>query len=395
MEPLKGIKVLDCSTLLPGPYCTMMMRTMGAEVIKVEPPYGDFLRKMLPECFSFLNRGNKSIALNLKEPQGREIIYRMVKDVDVMVEGFRPGVAEKLGIGFEKIKSKNPRVIYVSISGYGQNGPYISHPGHDIDFQAVSGLVSITGDPENRKGTPAGFEASDIAGGMFALTSILAALLGKEREKEWEALYLDLSMTDSLIAWMLPRIVEYFAMGMPKRSDFMARGSYGIFEAKDKKYFSLGVVEEHFWERLCRLIDATDLLEDPELKSWEGRNRNSRKILPRLEKVFLTKERDSWLQLLWNANIPAAPVNEIKDVVQDPQVRFRGLIGVDEENRFAAEKTTPFPIKELTKDMDDFLVPSLGGHTDQILRDLGYSDKEIEKLHEKGVIKGIRGEEEY
>jgi len=394
MEPLKGVKVLDCSTLLPGPYCTMMMQTMGAEVIKVEPPYGDFLRKMLPECFALLNRGKKSVVLNLKEPRGREIFCRMAKDADVMLEGFRPGVAEKLGIGFEKIRSINPTIIYVSISGYGQSGPYVSHPGHDIDFQAVSGLVSITGEPENQKGTPAGFQASDIAGGMFALTSILAALLGKERGEEWKALHLDVSMTDSLIAWMIPRIVEYFARGMPNRSDFMARGSYGIFEAKDGKYFSLGVVEEHFWERLCRLVDAPDLLEDPELKSWEGRNRNSHRILPRLEKAFLKKGRDDWLQLLWNANIPAAPVNEIKDVVRDPQVRFRGLIGVDEENRFSAEKTKPFPVKELTKDNAGSSVPGLGEHTEQILKGLGYSDKEIEELYEVGVIKGVKAGEE-
>ena len=393
MEPLKGIKVLDCSTLLPGPYCTMMMQAMGAEIIKVEPPYGDFLRKMLPECFTFLNRGKKSIAINLKEPKGREIFYRIAEDVDVLVESFRPGVAKKLGIGFEKIKSVNMKVIYASISGYGQSGPYVSHPGHDIDFQAVSGVVSVTGEPEKRKGTPAGFQAADIAGGMFAFASILAALLGRERGEK-KAVYLDVSMTDGLVAWMMPRITEYFAMGMPDRSEFMARGSYGIFEAKDRKYLSLGVVEEHFWERLCKLIDATDLLQDPELRSWKGRNKNSQKILPRLREIFLTKERDRWLKLLWDANIPAAPVNEIKDIIHDPQIRFRDLIGVDEENRFAAERTKPFPVKELIRDHDDTFAPRLGEHTKQILRGLGYSNSEIEKLHEKGVIKSFSGEEE-
>jgi len=371
----------------------MMMQAMGAEIIKVEPPYGDFLRKMLPECFTFLNRGKKSIAINLKEPEGREIFYRIAEKADVVIESFRPGVAKRLGIGFEEIESVNRKIIYASISGYGQNGPYVSLPGHDIDFQSVAGVVSVTGEPEMRKGTPAGFQAADIAGSMFALASILSALLGRERGEK-KAIYLDISMTDALVSWMMPRITEYFAMGMPDRSEFMARGSYGIFEAKDKKYFSLGVVEEHFWERLCNLIGATDLLQDPELRSWKGRNKNSQKILPRLREIFLTKERDTWLKLLWDANIPAAPVNEIKEIIKDPQIRFRDLIGVDEENRFAPERTKPFPVKELTKDDGDSFVPRLGEHTNQILRGLGYSGDEIEELHGRGVIKNVSDEEE-
>lgn len=387
MTPLKGIKILDCSNLLPGPYCTMILTAMGAEVVKVEPAgMGDFLRRMLPECFAFLNRGKKSITLNLKMDEAREILYRKVKESDVMLEGFRPGVAKKLGIDFEKIKTINPNIIYASISGYGQSGPYVSRPGHDIDFQAISGVVSVTGDPDRQGGEPVGFQASDIAGGIFALISILAALAGKKEKGEDKAEYFDISMTDSLIMWMLPRIVEYFSMGTPKREDIMGRGAYGVFEAKDHKYLSIGVVEEHFWERLCRLMDMNDLLEDPELRSWKGRNKNRHKIRPRLKQNFMTKDRDEWVRLLLEANITAAPVNEIKDLLADPQIKYRGILGIDEKGKFTAQKTKPYIVPELTADLDDSPPPGLGEHSEEIIGKLGYSPEEFKEFKEKGVI---------
>lgn len=387
MLPLKGIKVLDCSNLLPGPYCTMMLAAMGADVIKVEPARsGDFVRKMMPETFKFLNRGKQSITLNLKTDRAREIFYKLVKDKDVMLEGFRPGVAKRLGIDFEKIKSINQNIIYASISGFGQSGPYSSHPGHDIDFQAISGVISITGDPDESVGYPAGFQASDIAGGIFSLISILAALLGKKDKDDSDAIFLDISMTDSLIMWMLPRIVEYFSMGTPTRGDFMGRGSYGIFEAQDKKYLSIGVVEEHFWERLCKLMNMTDLLEDSEFRTWQGRNKNRHKIRPRLKEIFLTKNRDTWIQLLLDANIPAAPVNEIKDLLTDPQLKERQIFGNDEKGNFLAQKTRPFILSNLIKDMNNSPAPKLGEHTEKILQDLGYSFEDFYNFERKGII---------
>ena len=382
-KPLEGIRVLDCSTLLPGPYCTMMLRAMGAEVIKVEPPgNGDFLRKMLPECFAFLNRGKRSIVLNLKSSEGREVIARLAKTADVIIEGFRPGVAERLGINFEVLRSVNPNIIYVSISGYGQTGPYAGHPGHDVDYQAISGLVSVTGDPEQSCGAPAGFQASDIAGGIFALISILAALLARKIKpsNNDEGTYLDVSMTDGLITWMLPRIIEYFAQGAPSRSDFMARGPYGIFTAKDGRHLALGVVEEHFWERLCQAMGFADLLEDPELQTWKGRNRNHRRIVPRLREVLLTRDRDEWLNLFREADIPASCVNEIKDMLTDPQTRHRRILGVDENGQFSPELTCPFPVPTLTESLAQHLPPELGEDTASVLESLGFSEGEIRQM---------------
>lgn len=387
MQPLKGIKVVDCSNLLPGPYCTMIMVAMGAEVIKVEPAgSGDFMREMLPECFEFLNRGKKSITLNLKKEEARKIFYTLVGDADVMLEGFRPGIAKRLGIDFDKIKSVNPNIVYASLSGFGQTGPYASHPGHDIDFQAVSGVVSITGDPDRPGGEPVGFQASDIAGGVFALISIQAALLGKRDKDAGGPLYLDISMTDGLIMWMLPRILEYFAMGTPGRADIMGRGSYGVFEAGDGKYLSIGVVEEHFWERLCNVMDMPDLFEDLELRSWKGRNRNRHKIRPRLKEKFMTRNRETWIQVLSEANIPVAPVNEIKDLLSDPQISHRRFLGVDEHGDFIAQKTKPYIIPDLIEDMADSFAPKLGEHTEKILQGLGFSVEECRDFDEKGIL---------
>ena len=387
MQPLKGIKVLDCSNLLPGPYCTMMLAAMGAEVIKVEPAgSGDFLRTMLPECFEYLNRGKQSITLNLKTDKAKDIFYDLVKDADVMLEGFRPGVAKRLGIDFEKIKSINPNIIYTSISGFGQSGPYTAHPGLDIDFQAISGVVSITGDPDDPEGVPVGFQASDIAGGVFSLVSILAALFGRQNNEIKDALYLDVSMTDSLIMWMLPRIVEYFGMGAPKKADFMGRGAYGVFKAKDDKCLSIGVVEEHFWERLCKLMDMEDLLDDPDLRTWKGRNANRHKVRPLLKEKFLTKDRDTWVKLLLDANIPAAPINEIKELLTDPQIQQRKIFGLDENGNFSAGKTTPFIVPALIDDMDAAPSPGLSADTERILNDLGFSSEEFRSLKDEGVI---------
>ena len=387
MQPLKGIKVLDCSNLLPGPYCTMILAAMGAEVIKVEPAgSGDFLRHMVPESFEFINRGKQSITLNLKTDKAKEILYRQAKEAHVMLEGFRPGVAKRLGIDFEKIKSINPDIIYVSISGFGQKGPYVSHPGHDIDFQSIAGAASITGDPERPGGEPVGFQASDIAGGVFALISILAALLGKKGKDFPGATYLDISMTDSLIMWMLPRIIEYFSMDAPSRSDFMGRGAYGIFEAGDKKFLTIGVVEEHFWERLCDLMDMSDLLKNPELRTWKGRNKNRHMIRPRLKEKFLTKDRDAWLKELIEADIPAAPVNEIKDLLNDPQIKHNQLLGIDEKGNFLAQMTRPFPAPGLIRDMNESSAPKLGENTETILKKLGYSSEEFHDFKEKEII---------
>ena len=248
--PLKGIRVLDCTNLLPGPYCTMMLAELGAEVIKVERTGdGDPVRKTMPLAFNYLNRDKKLITLDLKHHKGRALFKEIAKDMDVLVEGFRPGVTKRLGIDFDSIKAVNPSIIYCSISGYGQDGPYVKLPGHDINYQGLSGLFSVSGDPESGPEYPYGFQTADLTGSLFALVSIQAALLGRSRETS--AVFLDVSMTESITMLMLPRFLEYIERGRPPKAKFMGRGPYGIFETKDGKYISLGVVEDHFWYNLC------------------------------------------------------------------------------------------------------------------------------------------------
>jgi len=369
----------------------MIMAAMGAEIIKIEQPgIGDSLRLMLPEGFEFLNKGKRSVVIDLKTVEGKKAFLRLAKDSKVIIEGFRPGTAARLGIDFESTRSINPGVIYVSLSGFGQDGPYAGRPGHDVDFQAVSGLVSITGDPESEKGAPAGFQASGIAGGMFALVSILGALLGKKTNpsEASEAIYLDISITDSLVMWMVPRMAEYFSAGSPPRSEFMARGSYGVFQARDGRQFSLGAVEEHFWTRLCSVLDLHDLLEDPELRTWKGRNKNHKRIFPRLCEIFLTQDRDTWLSLLQEADIPAFPVHELKDVLADPQIRHRRILGVDDGKGLSPHKTKPFPVPQLIKDTENDSAPELGQDTCRLLMEAGYTLEEVRALNERGIVWG-------
>jgi len=379
---LKGMKILDLSSLLPGPFCSLMLSSLGAEVIKVEPVGdGDPMRHMISGLFAFLNRNKKSITLNLKSGKGKEIFFKLIKGCNVMLEGFRPGVVKRLGIDYENVKKVNPEIIYCSVSGYGQSGPYANIPGHDLNYQGAAGLLSISGNLDSPPEAVSGIQIADICGTMFSLSSILAAYCYYLKEKK--GLYLDVSMTDGLFAWMGPRICEWLAQGRPDKRRFMQRGSYGVFRTKDGKYISLGTVETHFWENFCRLIGRSDLLID-KYHTWEDRNKYSEELKPIIEKVFLEKDRDEWLKLCTENNIPVAPVNALLEVDSDPHLVFRGLI---ERNQGGGYFVHPFPVKLSEKrDAELFPAPEIGEHTKILLRELGYSDEKIASLEKERVV---------
>lgn len=352
MISLDRTSVLDCTTLLPGPYCTMVLAELGAEVIKVERPgKGDLLRDMWPECFRYLNGHKKLITLDLKREEGRNTLLRLASKAHVFVEGFRPGIAAELGIDFDAFKKVNPSIIYCSISGYGQDGPYARLPGHDINYQGLSGLLSISGDPEAGPEFPCGFGVADLSGSMFALISILAALLRSDSYST--AIHLDISITESLGMLMIPGFLEFVGRGRPPKAEFRGRGPYGIFETRDRKYLTLGVVEDHFWVNLCKALGLNDLASDRAFNSWQSRNMNRGRIVPRLRGAFKEDDLGSWIEKLRKMDVPVAPVLDFNNWMDDPQFVHRGFIPKTEKGTVDVENLRRFPIASLSRRQDD------------------------------------------
>jgi len=376
--PLKDIYVLDCSTLLPGPYCTMMLAEMGATVVKVERAgAGDTMRAVIPGCFDYLNGNKKFVSINLKHKQGLDTFLKIAKKADVIVEGFRPGIAKRLGIDFDSIKKVNPSIIYCSISGHGQTGPYANIPGHDINYQGLSGLMGISGDPDKGPEFPDGFQVADLGGSMFALVSILAALNGRNISKD--PVFLDIAISESLAMWMMPRYFEYLGHNRPPKSKFMGRGPYGIFETKDNKYITIGVVEDHFWINLCKVLDLDDLAADPDLSSWHKRNFERKRIVPIITAAIKKENAEHWLDLLEKADVPVAPVCDFENWMDNPQLTDRKF--------FPKDKYRRFPVNELTIDNpDEIKQPAVGKDNLEMYTDLGLAANEVESLKKEGAI---------
>lgn len=386
VSSLKDVTVLDCSTLLPGPYCTMMLAELGATVVKVERfPSGDPMREVMPGCFEYLNGNKKSIALDLKRKEGLELFLKLAVKARVVVEGFRPGVAKRLGIDFDAVKNVNPSIIYCSITGYGQTGPYADFPGHDINYQGLTGLFSISGDPESGPEFPYGFQVADISGAMFALTSIVAAL--SRPEDDGSATYLDVSLTESLAMWMIPRFLEYLDQKCPSKKQFMGRGPYGIFQTRDGRFLTLGVVEDHFWENLCKALDLGDLAGDDSLRGWVQRNRQRDKIVPRLRAAIEENDLACWLRKLAKADVPVAPVNDFDNWFKDAQMKERGFVPTNNDGSVIPENMPRYPVGALVRDQNEVRKkPTLGRDTNFVLNTIGLDSEKIGILRKKKVI---------
>jgi len=393
-KALEGIKVLDLSRALAGPYCTMMLADMGAEVIKLEMPgRGDDSRSWGPPFvegesayFMSINRNKKSITLNMKSDKSTGIIHKLIKQSDVLVENFRPGAMERLGLGYEQVKAMNPRIIYCSISGFGQDGPYRMLPGFDQVLQGMGGLMSITGE---LGGPPikVGVAIADISGGMFASNGILVALYN--REKTGKGQMVDVSLLDSQIAWLTYRAGAYFASGevpQPMGSGHPVIVPYQAFKSKDV-FVNIAVGNDQLWERFCKAVCLENVMNDPKFATNAKRVENREEIVKIISDLIVTKDGEEWLKILTDAGVPCGPIYTVDKIFADPQVLHREMVKELDHPKAGKIKVTGIPIKlSDTPGEVETAPPVLGQHTQEVLAELGYSDKDLEKLKQEKVI---------
>jgi len=393
-KALEGIKVLDLSRALAGPYCTMMLADMGAEVIKLEMPgRGDDSRSWGPPFvegesayFMSINRNKKSITLNMKSDKSTEIIHKLIKQSDVLVENFRPGAMERLGLGYEQVKAMKPRIVYCSISGFGQDGPYRMLPGFDQVLQGMGGLMSITGE---LGGPPikVGVAIADISGGMFASNGILVALYN--REKTGKGQMVDVSLLDSQVAWLTYRAGAYLASGeipQPMGSGHPVIVPYQAFKAKDV-FINIAVGNDQLWERFCKAVVLEKVMNDPKFATNAKRVENREEIVKIISDLIVTKDGEEWLKILTDAGVPCGPIYTVDKIFADPQVLHREMVKELDHPKAGKVKVTGIPIKlSDTPGEVEAAPPVLGQHTQEVLTELGYSDKDLEKLKQEKVI---------
>ena len=393
---LSGIKVLDASRVLSGPFCTMLLGDLGAEVVKVESPgRGDMARRMGPLAggdaayFMSINRGKRSVALDIFQPRGQELFKQMARHADVVLENYVPGTMERLGLGYEALKGLNAGLVYASISGFGQDGPYASRPALDIIVQAMGGLMGVTGEPDGPPLRP-GVSLGDSVAGLFAALAIVSALHMRERTGTGQ--YIDISMLDCQVTLMENALSRYFATGQvpePLGSRHPAASPFQAFATADG-YMVVALLtdEPQPWQRFCDSVGRPELAADSRFSDNESRVANHHLLEPVLARLFAAQPTEHWLERLQAAGVPCAPVNSIDQVVTDPQVVHRGMVAEVPHARLGIWRVanTPFRFTAAAAGPSG-PSPSLGEHTEEVLREwLGLSSGEIAELRSQAVI---------
>jgi CoA:oxalate CoA-transferase len=394
-KPLSDIRVLDLTRVLAGPFCTMVLSDLGAEIIKIEiPGTGDDSRAFGPFIgsrslyFLSINRGKKSISLNLKHPKGKEILLDLAKKADVIVENYRPGTMEKLGLGYEDLKAINPRIIYAAASGFGHTGPYSQRPAYDILAQAMGGIMSITG-WQGSAPTRVGMSLGDITAALFTAIGVNAALY--HREKTGLGQKVDVSMLDSQVAILENALVRYQAEKHnpePLGNRHPTITPFQAYKATDD-YFVIAVGNDSLWQTFCQAIERIDLLADARFTSNKLRTENIDALNSILEKVFISKSAQQWLDLFEKVKLPCAPINSVDKVMSDEQILSRNMIVEVEDSIAGKVKIAGNPIK-MTSIPEEILrgkVPEVGEHNQEVYAELlGYTAEDLRKLKQDGVI---------
>ncbi len=392
---LQGIKVVDLSRMAPGPFCTMALGDLGADVIRVEEPGGgrmarersanlDEGRAKRNAAYNALNRNKRSIALNLKDESARKVLRELVKDADVFVEGFRPGVVSRLGCDYETMIGVNPRLVYCSLSGYGQDGPYSGLVGHDINYISVGGALGIIGQPGVPPVIPYNIIADFAGGGLHAAMAVLAAIIARGHTGRGQ--YVDVAMSDG-VAYMLASMLSgYFADGVvPSPGTMTLNGGapyYNVYECRDGRYLSVGCIEPWFWAALCRALGRDDL------SPIQFDTDRAEYIKGELRDIFITMDRDDWWETLSGIdNIAVAKVSTLQEVASDPQNLHRNMvIQAGEVNGQSVRQVGIGPKLSDTPGSVRFTGATTGQHTDEVLIELGYSAEEVAGLRESGAV---------
>lgn len=403
---LANLKVLDLSIWLPGPYCSMILGDLGAEVIKVERRLmGDPSRHAHPfinhqSChFLTLNRNKKSIALNLKRDKGRDILLKLAATADVVLESFKPGYVDEIGIGYKDVSESNPAIVYCSLSGYGQAGPYAQRAGHDINYAALAGLLDLMPPP----GPPAlpGTQIADLSGALFATIGILSALV--KREQSGVGTYIDVSMLHSLTSFLSPSAAALLCDRPTQEGYKYLAGRlpcYNVYRTRDGRHMALGAIEPAFWSDFCKAVGRKDLIakQMPDEDEQES-------VIAEVQQVFAERTRDKWVEFFADKNVCCEPVNSLEEALGHPQIKHRGMIfyvdqpaagrirQIGSPIRFSKDSNRHHSFHRQTSDQagEDMhglasLPPQLGQHTLEIMRGLGYGNEDIDRLRQEKVI---------
>ena len=398
MMPLEGYRLLDLSRLQPGPSGTHILADMGMEVIKVEEtePRGgmgrDVLTPIVPtpdtevsySAYNAYARNKKSISINLRTDEGREVLYRLARTADAYIEGYRPGVMARLGCDYDTLSKINPRLVYCSLSGYGQDGPYVNLPGHDPNYCSIAGQLSLQRD-EN--GTPVGngVPMADVAGGVHAAMGIMAALMARERTGRGQ--HIDVTLTHSVMSWMVSASANFFRDGpRPVRSE---GSGIGVLKCKDGRFLTSSNAETHFWRNFCTAIGKPEFIELHHRTDDNAREFDD--MATQVKALFLTKTRDEWFQILSEAETCVAPILEIDELFDNPAHQHRGMLLELQHPTEGAVKQIG-PVVQFSDTPFEFrnFAPVLGENSVELLQEVGYDSDKIESLLGSGAVKAWR-----
>ena len=394
-QALGRLTVIDMTQVMAGPFCCQLLGDLGAHVVKVEPVgTGDHTRQSMghrmpngeSSAFLAVNRNKQGIAIDLTQEAGRDAFYRLAQRADVLVENFRPGVTGRLGVDYETLRGVNPRLIYASISGFGQTGPYADRPGYDLIAQAMSGIMSVTGEPG---GDPvkSGIPLTDLGAGLFCAVGILAACLAREETGEGQRI--DTSLYEAGLALSVWETAELWATGrvpQPFGSAHRMSAPYQAFRTRDG-HLTIGANNPRLWQRLCQVLDRGDLLDDPRFASNADRMEHRDELTAELESVLKDRDTAQWEEALLAAGVPCGPLRNYEQVCRDPHTLAREMVVTMQHPVEGEVRGLGIPVKlSGTPGRIERPAPLLGEHTDEILAGLGYAEPEISALRDKGAV---------